>query len=133
MIAQLLFGIDFLMEEAKTAGLDGQLIVLVASDFGRGPFYNDDNDGAGKDHWPITSMFAMGPGIAGNRVIGGTTDDQRARLVVPGSLAVVDGVDGTDGVKIRPEHIHHALRSLAGIDESATSFPLPFDTLPLFS
>lgn len=129
-LAQLLFGIHFLMEEAKAAGIDGQLVVVAASDFGRGPFYNDDGDGAGKDHWPITSLFAMGPGIAGGRVIGGTTEDQRARLVVPGSLEVVDGVDGTDGVKLRPEHVHHALRTLAGIDESL--FPLAHDTLPLF-
>ncbi len=63
----LLWGVDFLMEEAKKAGIDGQLIVVGASDFGRGPFYNGDGDGAGKDHWPITSLFAMGPGIAGGR------------------------------------------------------------------
>ena len=105
---------------------------MVASDFGRGPFYNDDGEGAGKDHWPITSAFAMGPGIAGDRVVGGTTADQRARLVEPGSLAVVDGADGVDGVKLKPEHVHHALRVLAGIDESVTPYPLAHETLPLF-
>ena len=51
-------------------------------------------------------------------------------LVDTPSLAVVDGVDGTDGVRIRPEHVHHALRKLAGVDES--SYPLPGDALPLF-
>lgn len=128
-LAKLLFGIDYLMTLASVE-LGGNLIMVAASDFGRGPFYNGDGAGAGKDHWPVTSVFAMGPGIAGDRVIGGTTADQRARLVDPGSLAVVDGVDGTDGVRIRPEHVHHALRSLAGIDGG--TFPLPGDPLALF-
>jgi uncharacterized protein (DUF1501 family) len=131
-LAMLLFGIDFLMEEAKKAGIDGQLIVLAASDFGRGPFYNGDGDGAGKDHWPITSMFAMGPGIAGGRVIGATTEDQRARLVVPGTFEVVDGVEGANAVKLKPQHVHHALRVLAGLDDQGSGFPLPHETLPLF-
>jgi uncharacterized protein (DUF1501 family) len=128
-LAKLLFGIDYLMTLAQTE-LGGNLIMVAASDFGRGPFYNGDGDGAGKDHWPVTSMFAMGPGIPGDRVIGGTTPDQRARLVDPGSLAVVDGVDGTDGVRIRPEHVHHSLRQVAGLDNS--EFPLPGQPLPLF-
>jgi hypothetical protein len=128
-LAKLLFGIDYLMTLAN-AELGGNLIMVAASDFGRGPFYNGDGDGAGKDHWPVTSVFAIGPGIPGDRVIGGTTPDQRARLVDPGSLAVVDGVDGTDGVSIRPEHVHHALRAVAGIDGGA--YPLPGDPLPLF-
>lgn len=129
-LAKLLFGIDYLMTLAQTE-LGGNLIMLAASDFGRGPFYNGDGDGAGKDHWPVTSMFAMGPGIAGGRVVGATTPDQRARLVDPASLAVVDGTEGTDGVKIRPEHIHQALRRLAGVDEAL--FPLPGEALPLFA
>ncbi len=128
-IAKLLFGIDYLMTLAG-AELGGNLIMVAASDFGRGPFYNGDNEGSGKDHWPVTSVFAMGPGIAGDRVIGGTTPDQRARLVDPGSLAVVDGTDGVEGVRIRPEHVHHALRGKAGIDNS--EFPLPGDALALF-
>jgi uncharacterized protein (DUF1501 family) len=129
-LAKLLFGIDYLMTLAASE-LGGNLVMVAASDFGRGPFYNGDGDGAGKDHWPVTSLFCMGPGIAGNRTIGGTTPDQRARLLDPGSLAVVDGVDGTDGVRIRPEHIHHALRQLAGVDDA--TYPLPGEALPLFS
>jgi uncharacterized protein (DUF1501 family) len=128
-LAKLLFGIDYLMTLAQ-AELGGNLVMVAASDFGRGPFYNGDGEGAGKDHWPVTSMFAMGPGIPGDRVIGGTTADQRARLVDPGSLAVIDGVDGADGVRIRPEHVHHALRQVAGLDDG--EFPLPGDALPLF-
>jgi uncharacterized protein (DUF1501 family) len=128
-LAKLLFGIDYLMTLAD-AELGGNLVMIATSDFGRGPFYNGDGDGAGKDHWPVTSLFAMGPGIAGGRVVGATTPNQRARLVDPGSLAVVDGVDGADGVKIRPEHVHRALRTLAGVDEAL--FPLPGDVLPLF-
>ena len=129
-LAKLLFGIDYLMTLAESE-LGGNVVVVAASDFGRGPFYNGTSAGSGKDHWPVTSMFALGAGIPGDRVIGGTTADQRARLVDPDSLAVVDGVDGADGVRIRPEHVHHALRGLAGVDGEA--YPLPGQALPLFS
>ena len=126
---KLLYGIDFVMEEAKRQGLDGNVVVIATSDFGRGPLYNGSNDNAGKDHWPVTSMFAMGPGIAGNRVVGGTTDEQRARALNPETLEFDD-----NGVKISAGSIHRALRRAAGIADSAgaQSWPLPGEDMPLF-
>jgi len=130
-LVKLLGGINFLMDQAAALGLGDNLIVIVGSDFGRGPQYNGTNDGAGKDHWPVTTVLAMGPGIAGNRVVGATNDEQRARPIDPGSLAPLDG---DAGVKLTPGLIHQALRRLAGIEgtELATKFPLLGDTLPLF-
>ncbi|MDD9938563.1 MAG: Tat pathway signal protein, partial [Myxococcales bacterium] len=83
----------------------------------------------GKDHWPITSMFALGPGIAGNRMIGGTDNDQLARRVDPDSLELSD-----DGIKLGPEHVHRALRAIAGMDDAPFmgEYPLPGEDLALF-
>ena len=119
-LAKLLAGVDFLMTEAAKVGLDGQLIVVLNSDFARGPGYNGDSIYAGKDHWPITSAMAMGPGIAGGRVVGGTDADQQAIA--------------HNGTVLRPEHIHHALRGLAGIadHEITRRYPLPGADLGLF-
>lgn len=128
-LAKLFGGIAYLMDELSAAGLADKAYVVAISDFGRGPYYNGSNDNAGKDHWPVTSMFAMGPNIAGDRVIGGTNDDQQARKVNPDTLAVDDG-----GITLKPELVHKALRRAAGIADSpeAGSYPLLGEDLNLF-
>jgi uncharacterized protein (DUF1501 family) len=127
-IAYLLTLIDFVTKEVEVAGLTDKVVILVGSDFARGPYYNGPNDNDGKDHWPIGSFLAMGPGIEGNRVIGGTTPDQLPLGVDESSLATQD----TGGTVITAQHIHHALREMAGIDSAADSYPLSGGTLPLF-
>jgi len=127
-IANLLALIDFVSDEVAAAGLTDQTVILVGSDFARGPFYNGPNENDGKDHWPIGSFLAMGPGIEGNRVIGGTTNTQRPLAVDPDSLQTVEG----DGTVINARHIHHAVRRLAGIENLDVQFPLPDEALPLF-
>lgn len=126
-IAKLLKGVDFLMKQAEIAGIADDLVVMIGSDFARGPGYNGGDFYAGKDHWSITSAMLMGRGVGGNRVVGATTDDQRARAVDPGSLATKDG-----GVVLKPETIHRALRRLAGVadGEPARQFPLAGDDMP---
>lgn len=132
-LQKLLAGVNYIMDEAAAQGIAAKTYVVMCSDFGRTPKYNGTNAGSGKDHWPITSVLAMGPGIAGNRVIGATADaDQKPFNVDPGSLATLG--NAKDGVRIRPEHIHRALRKLAQIDGADVSaqFPLPGQDLPLF-
>ncbi len=126
-ISKILKGVDFLMKEAETAGIADDLVVMIGSDFARGPGYNGGDIYAGKDHWSITSAMFMGRGIGKNRVIGATTDDQRARAVDPASLALKDS-----GVVIKPESIHRSLRTLAGVadGEPAKQFPLAGDDMP---
>ena len=126
-IAKLLKGVDFLMKEAEMAGIADDLVVMIGSDFARGPGYNGGDQYAGKDHWSITSAMFMGRGVGKNRVVGATTDDQKARGVDPGSLAVKDG-----GTVLKPETIHRSLRKLAGVDdgEPAKQFPLAGDDMP---
>lgn len=67
---------------------------------------------------------ALGPGIQGNRVIGKTDDGQFLNPIDAKTLAIVDDKD--KDLSVRPEHIHFALRELAGIDEHPFSekFPL---------
>jgi hypothetical protein len=100
--------VGFIHDEAERQGIAGKVIVLVGSDFARTPWYNDGN---GKDHWSITSMMLMGPGIRGGRVIGATDELQSPRSIDPGTLQLSDA-----GVRIRPADINANLRRLAGFD-----------------
>jgi len=118
-IPDLLRGVDHLMNRAEALGIRDRLVVVMQSEMGRTPWYND-NDG--KDHWSVGSMMLMGPGITGNRVVGATTVDpdtgheQWPVPVDPNTLALAD-----DGIRIRPEHVHQALRELAGVANTAAA------------
>ena len=121
-MAELMEGVSFAWEEAERQGVADDLIVMVSSDFGRTPGYNDGN---GKDHWSITSVLLMGKGIRGNRVIGKT--DERHRPIPLDPETLQPAADPEKGIRIEPKHIHRALRKLAGIndDPKANSlFPL---------
>ncbi|RYE80391.1 MAG: DUF1501 domain-containing protein [Myxococcales bacterium] len=119
--------IDFLYKSADALGLSNQLYVVVGSDFGRTPTYNSDN---GKDHWNITSMLFSGPGIGGNRVVGGTDEGFKPLKVDPATLAF----SGDGGLRIQPKHIHRALRRVAKFEGGTgdTQFPIVAEDLPLF-
>lgn len=123
----VLDAVDYLLEEAERMGLRDQIVVVMASDFGRTPTYNPDQ---GKDHWAIGSIMALGNGIRGNRVIGATDEEQRPFNVNPTTLALE-----YEGVRLRPEHIHRALRRHAGIADSpvAQRFALKEEDLDIFS
>ena len=120
-LAQILDGIDFLVQETDMYGLTDKFVLLCGSDFGRTPGYNDTN---GKDHWAITSLMMMGKGIGGNKVIGGSDERHNAFNWDPRTLQKSD-----TGIHIEPRHVHANLRKLAGISDNAlmTQFPL---TLP---
>lgn len=118
---EILSGIDYLLERAADMGLRDRLTVVIGSDFSRTPKYNS---GQGKDHWSVGSMMMIGPKIRGNRVIGATTEEQLTKKLDPMTLKPSDAADA---IALRPEHIHHDLRKLAGIDAhplSTRKFPL---------
>ena len=96
-----------------------KLVVILQSEMGRTPTYNKGN---GKDHWSIGSVMFLGGGIQGNRVVGATDEKQFLVPIDPQSLMT----DADNGVRVRPEHIHQALREFAGIDKHTFSekFPL---------
>ncbi len=119
LIPEFLSGIDYLIKRAEELKIRDKLVVVIQSEMGRTPNYNK---GQGKDHWSIGSIMFMGKGIQGNRVVGATDEKQFLVPIDPKSLAL----DEEKGIRTRPEHIHRALRELAGIEDHAFSkkFPL---------
>lgn len=119
LIPEFLAGIRYLMQRAEALRIRDKLVVVIQSEMGRTPNYNNGN---GKDHWSIGSIMFLGRGIRGNRVLGGTDERLFHVPVNPRTLAI----DRQAGIRVRPEHIHQALRELAGIADHAYSrrFPL---------
>jgi len=125
-LTELLEGLDHLWNQIEANNLQDRVTVIVGSDFGRTPFYNDNN---GKDHWNVTSIMAMGAGVRGNRVIGATDDHVEALKINPQSLQL-----DPNGITLTPEHIHLALRRMAGVPASLISqFGISGPELNLFS
>jgi len=119
LIPEFLAGISYLVRRAEELQIRDKLVVIIQSEMGRTPEYNKGN---GKDHWSIGSIMFMGQGIGGNRVIGATDEKQFSIPIDPGTLAC----DKEKGIRVRPEHLHLALREFAGIADHAMSkqFPL---------
>ena len=69
-------------------------------------------------------MF-LGKGIAGDRVIGATDEKQQVVPINPQTLAI----DKESGIRVRPEHIHLALRELAGIQDHPFSKQFPLEVI----
>jgi uncharacterized protein (DUF1501 family) len=119
LIPEFLAGIAYTIRRAGELKIREQLVVIVQSEMGRTPTYNQGN---GKDHWSIGSAWFLGKGIKGNRVIGATDEKQFTVRVDPKTLKL----DKEKGIRVRPEHVHQSLRELAGIAEHshAKKFPL---------
>lgn len=126
-MVRLLRGVDYLFQLAAKLGLADKLYVVVGSDFGRTPYYNAGN---GKDHWAVTSMMVSGPGLAGGRVFGATDDGFRPLTVNATTLRLDAG-----GIRLKPEHVHAALRKAAKLDTAllAQRFPVTQQILPFFA
>ncbi|MEO0414871.1 MAG: DUF1501 domain-containing protein, partial [Verrucomicrobiota bacterium] len=125
LIPEFLEGIDYTLKRAETIGLRDKLVVVIQSEMGRTPHYNN---GQGKDHWSIGSIMFLGAGVKGNRVLGQTDGGQFARPFDPRTLKVTDTAD--QGIRIRPQHIQQALRELAGIDNHALAKKFPLEVHP---
>ena len=125
LIPEFLAGIAYLMRRAEELKIRDQLVVILQSEMGRTPTYNNNNNnnnGNGKDHWSVGSIMFLGKGIKGDRVIGATDEKQFQVAVDPQTLAC----EKEKGIRVRPEHIHTALREFAGIadHEYSKKFPL---------
>jgi Protein of unknown function (DUF1501) len=127
-LTTLLEGIDVLWTEAEAQGVADRVFVAVGSDFGRTPGYNDGN---GKDHWPVSSMFFMGKGVTGNRVVGSTTFRHE---IIGTNLETLTPDESANGKHIEPGNICQAIRRLAGVETSELSAMFPIDNvdIPLF-
>jgi uncharacterized protein (DUF1501 family) len=119
LIPEFLAGIAYLARRAGELKIRDQLVLVNQSQMGRTPNYYAGN---GKDHWSIGSAMFLGRGIKGNRVIGSTDEKQFAKPLDPHTLKATKD----KGIRVRPKHVHEALRLLAGIAEHPLSkkFPL---------
>ena len=119
LIPEFLAGIDDLLYKAEALEIRDKLVVIIQSEMGRTPNYNNGN---GKDHWSISSIMFLGPGIVGNRLIGATDEKQQLVPIDPQTLKT----DPVGGIRVRPEHIHQSLREFASIENHPLSqrFPL---------
>lgn len=119
LIPEFLAGIDYLLHKAEELQIRDKVVVIIQSEMGRTPNYNNGN---GKDHWSIGSIMFIGSGISGNRVIGATDEKQQLVPIDPQTLAI----NQESGIRVRPEHIHECLREFACINDHAFSrqFPL---------
>ena len=107
--------IDYLWTKAEALGIANRLTVVVSSDFGRTPHYNNDD---GKDHWPIGSMIVMRKNASWtNRTVGMTDAGHNAMSVNPRLLQA----DNNNGTIIYPKHTHKALQGMLGIESYAQS------------
>ncbi|MDQ3235349.1 MAG: DUF1501 domain-containing protein, partial [Pseudobdellovibrionaceae bacterium] len=133
MCDDLLRAIDYLIHRLDLLGLREQVTIVVSSEFGRTPLYDNGssgyNDKMGKDHHPISGMMLMGRGVKGGRLVGGTDDKVLPLKVNSVTLAL----DDVDGIILRPEMIHTALRRFAGIETNPllNAFALDAPLLPL--
>ena len=119
LIPEFLAGIDDLLCKAEALEIRDKLVVIIQSEMGRTPNYNNGN---GKDHWSISSIMFLGPGIVGNRLLGATDEKQQLVPIDPHTLKL----DPVGGIRVRPEHIHQSLREFASIENHPLSqrFPL---------
>ena len=118
LIPELLEGITYVLHRAEDLGIRDKLVVIAQSEMGRTPDYNK---GDGKDHWSIGSMMFIGPGIVGDRTLGKTDEKQFALPFDTKTLTVNEEA----GIRVRPEHIHQALREYAQIESHASSLAFP--------
>ena len=120
LLAYLTDAIDYLWTYAETLDLADRLVVVIASDFGRTPHYNEDN---GKDHWPISSVVVMEKNTSwGNRVVGETDEGHNALAINPSTLRA-----DTNGTIIYPKHVHKALRRYLGVESHPVVSPFPLN------
>jgi len=125
-LQQLTNGITYVWDTAEQLGLADRLTVFVASDFGRTPYYNN---GAGKDHWPVSSAIFMQRNASWtNRVVGMTDEGHNALRINPATLSVDDSAAG---VTLRPGHLHTTFRRIIGIDDEEAAKRFPLDVPPI--
>jgi len=111
LFRQLFAALIFLRTQAERMGVLDKINVVVMSEFGRTPVYNQFN---GKDHHSVSSWMTMlwGSGLEnGIRVVGGTDANMLARPMTENA----EFATGEGGVKLSPGVVHNELRHVAGL------------------
>lgn len=112
---------------AEQLQIDQRLLVIINSEFGRTPFYNDV---AGKDHWPFHSVIIMKKNVAWTNHVIGQTDER----LVGAPLDLTTLAPDPNGVLLDMGHIQRALREYLNIDAGFNKqYPLNSTLLNMLS
>ena len=109
----LIDAVNTLWDSAETYGYADKLTVVMVSEGGRGPFYNQE---LGKDDISTTSVIVMSKRIAGDRVVQATDPWYNRLKVDPSKLELDEG-----GREITSLDLQLELRRLLQIDDALTS------------
>lgn len=122
LMAHVTDSIDHFWTFAEQLGIAERIVMVVMSDFGRTPHYNDTN---GKDHWPISSAMVMERGAPwGNRMVGATDGGHNVMAIDPLSL---QPDSSNNGKIIYPKHVMQSLREYLGVADQAVAAPFQFN------
>lgn len=113
LFTELARSIDYLWTYAETLGIADRLVVVIGSDFGRTPYYNDTE---GKDHWPISSYIVMERNAAYTNRTVGLTDEGHNTLPINANNWQQDN---ENGAIIHPAHVMSELRDYLGVQTLA--------------
>ena len=121
--------VHYLNEALTFFGLADRAVIVVASDFGRTPWFNSKS---GRDHWSITSSLILAPSghSTGGKVFGETNELFKGVKVNPQT-----GRADESGIELTPAHVNKAIRKFVGIEQFANSigFGLDVEDIQLFS
>lgn len=126
-IRSVLIDLHYLFRALDAYDVTDQTTVVIGSDFGRTPWYND---GDGKDHWAVTSYMLMGNGVDGGTAINATNPLLEAKNVDISTLAPLE----SGGILMTASHLHRELRKVAGIldHEYSQLFPIEAEDMSIF-
>lgn len=116
--------LEFVWDEAERYDVADRLTVVIGTDFGRHPVYN--NRDRGKDHWSIGSMLVTSPLINGGRSVGSTDE---GLMPIPVNVDTLE--PDYDGEVLKLKHVHQSVRDLLEVSpELDAAFDLRVDTMP---
>ncbi len=132
LIGQSLLIARYVLQKAVEYGIRDRLYFLMSTDVGRTPNYN----GCGKDDWNVCSALISGPrstvSTLGQRV-GASGPGHTPLLMTPTNLTGTATANDANATRLKPAHVHGALRRAFGITgtELDRRFPLADMTAPL--
>lgn len=127
-LGDVLETVHYLNEALAFFGIADRTVVMVASDFGRTPWFNSRS---GKDHWSYTSNLILAPQghQTGGKVFGATDELFKGVKVNPNT-----GRADESGITLTPAHVNKAVQKFLGIQgfASAAGFDILAEDINLF-
>ncbi len=121
--------LDYLVQKSAQLNISNRILIRVYSEFGRVGLNNSN----GKDHWSVGSQILIDPAGdvigAGNRVFGASGVRHDAQRINTQTGAI----DPTNGVVIRPRHIHAALQARLNFRTTDPRFDLRVPANEMFN